>query len=120
MLPGFLVPETDIRSNGASDPLALNTIQPVLITLGVLQVVEQESLLLSMEGSADGSQWLPAPVVTFPEKFYTGVSAVYINPAEENVHFLRAAWKVNRWGRGVKTPFFRVYVFVELVDRERS
>ena len=117
MLPTFLVPEIEIRGNGASEPVALDTREPLLITLGVLKVIEQESLLVSIEGSSDGAQWQPAPLVSFPEKFYPGVSAVYLDTAEENVRFVRAAWKVNRWGRGDKTPLFRIYVFVEAVGR---
>lgn len=86
---------------------------PLLVTLGILDVVEQESLLLSIEGSADSTTW--STVAAFPEKFYPGVSAIYFDPAIAGTKYLRAQWKVNRWGRGEKTPKFRLYLFVEPV-----
>jgi hypothetical protein len=112
-VPAFLVSERVIHANGTGEAAELNGVAPLLITLGVLEVVEQESLLLTIEGSTDGSNW--TPLVSFPEKFYTGVSAVYLDPGRSAVHSIRAAWKVNRWGRGDKTPSFRAYVFAELV-----
>ncbi len=114
-LPAFLLPETTVQQNGSAEPIALTGSRPLLVTLGITQVVEQQSLLLSIEGSDDGTAWQPDPVVTFPEKFYTGVSLVYIDPAIRNIHHIRASWKVNRWGRGDKTPSFRIYIFVENV-----
>jgi hypothetical protein len=85
---------------------------PLLITLGVLEVVEQETLHLSIHGSADGAEWGADPLVSFPERFYSGLSAVYVSPG---ARFVRAQWKVNRWGRGSKTPKFRLYVVLEAV-----
>lgn len=114
-LPTFLLPETTIQKNGTSAPIELQSDRPVLITLGVLETVEQESLLFSLEGSEDAAQWLPDPLVTFPEKFYPGVAAIYLDPALKNIRYLRASWKLNRWGRGDKTPSFRLYVFAEEV-----
>lgn len=105
-----------MHANGASEPLAIGEPVPLLITLGILDTVEQESLLLSIEGSADGATWRPQPLVTFPEKFYRGVSSVYIDPGPAGIRYVRASWKLNRWGRGFKVPTFRLYVFAEPVD----
>lgn len=114
-IPAFLIPESTIQKNATGESIELPDFRPVLVTLGILKVIEQESLIVSVEGSEDGSQWLPDPLVTFPEKFYPGVSAVYVDPAAKNVRFLRATWKVNRWGRGDKTPSFQIYLFAETV-----
>lgn len=111
----FLIPETTLHANGTGEPLDLGGAGPVLVTLGVLETVEQESLLLSIEGSPDGVDWRPEPLVSFPERFYPGVIAVYIDPAGQGIRHLRANWKLNRWGRGDKTPSFRLYLFVEAV-----
>jgi hypothetical protein len=108
----FLVPETTIHENGNGPPLELSA-GPLLVTLGVLQAVEQETLQLAVFGSKDGAEWNADPLVSFPEKFYPGVSAVYVDPSACGVRFVRAQWKVNRWGRGSKTPTFRFYVAVE-------
>ncbi len=117
-LPAFLVPETTIHENGSGSSLDLGESPgPILLTLGILEVVEQESLLLGIYASADGVEWGTEPLVGFPEKFYPGISAVYLDPATHAVRFIRAQWKVNRWGRGSKTPAYRLYLFAEAVDR---
>ncbi len=116
-LPAFLVPETIVHENGASPSLDLGESPvPVLLTLGILEVVEQESLLLGIYGSTDGIDWGSEQLVGFPEKFYPGLSAVYLDAAARGTRFIRAQWKVNRWGRGSKTPAYRLYLFAEPVN----
>jgi hypothetical protein len=88
----------------------------ILVTLGILEVIEQQSLLISIHGSPDGTDWTASPLVEFPQKFYTGVSAVLIDTTTASIRFLRAEWKADRWGRGSKTPSFRFYLFAELID----
>jgi hypothetical protein len=117
MLPAFLVPEGVIHANGESAPVELNGVSgpdAILVTLGITHVVEQEALTVSIFGSTDGAAWGAAPLAIFPQKFYTGVSTLVIDLTEHpQVSFLRAQWKVVRWGRGDKTPSFTMYVFVE-------
>jgi hypothetical protein len=108
----FLVPDTTVHENGTGAPVRVEA-APVLITLGILNVVEQESLILSIYGSQNGTEWNPEPLVSFPEKYYPGVSAVYVDPAVHQAQFIRAQWKVNRWGRGSKTASFHLYMAVE-------
>ncbi|MBV9266802.1 MAG: hypothetical protein JO061_11600 [Acidobacteriaceae bacterium] len=112
--PAFLIPETTIHENGSSPVLAVGS-GPVLITVGVLAVVEQETLQLAIHGSSDGKEWSADPLVSFPEKFYPGVSAVYLDPGARGARFIRAQWRVNRWGRASKAPSFRIYVVAEPV-----
>lgn len=81
----------------------------VQITLGVLEVIEQQSLLVSIEAADDASHW--RHVVDFPQQFYPGVSAVLVRPAASL--YLRARWTVSRWGRGDHTPRFRLYATAE-------
>lgn len=115
MLPAFLIPETVIHESGTGGAIDLgNDATPVLVTLGITQTVEQESLSVSLHTSADGTEWSTTPVAAFPQKFYEGVSSVLVNPqGQEPFRYLRAQWKANRWGRGSKTPMFRMYVFAE-------
>jgi hypothetical protein len=115
----FLVPETTVHANGESSPLVVTAVSDnpaasVLITLGITKVVEQEALTFSIHGSPDGTTWGAAPLAALPQKFYTGVSSVVLDLAKHpEARYIRAQWKVARWGRGDKTPSFTFYVFAE-------
>jgi hypothetical protein len=78
-----------------------------LVTLEITQIIEQESLDVSVYGSADGAAWGAKPVAAFPQKFYRGESPLLLDlTADPDVKFVRAHWDVARWGRGVETPMF--------------
>ncbi len=78
-----------------------------LLTLEITQIIEQESLDVSVYGSADGATWGVKPVAAFPQKFYRGESPLLlVLTAHPDVKFVRAHWDVARWGRGVETPMF--------------
>ena len=78
-----------------------------LLTLEITKIIEQESLEVSVYGSADGAAWGAKPLVTFPQKFYCGQSPLLLDlTAHPDVKFVRAHWEVARWGRGVETPMF--------------
>jgi hypothetical protein len=78
-----------------------------LLTLEITKIIEQESLEVSVYGSADGAAWGAKPVVTFPQKFYCGQSPLLLDlTAHADVKVVRAHWEVARWGRGVETPMF--------------
>lgn len=116
MLPAFLVPELEIRENGNGPALELGSSAGGLltVTLGIHRIIEQESLDLAVHGSGDGALWEAKPLLAFPQKFYCGVySRVLDLRNHPEVKFLRAQWKVNRWGRGEQKPLFGIYVFAE-------
>jgi hypothetical protein len=115
MLPAFLVPETIVRESGKSSELELPaTGQPVLLTLGINRIIEQESLDVFIYGSKDGSEWGTKPLLRFPQKFYCGTYSMLLDLTQHpDVRFLRAEYKTNRWGRGEPQPLFGFYVFVE-------
>jgi hypothetical protein len=78
-----------------------------LLNLNITNIVEQESLDLSIYGSADGATWGPKPLTTFPQKFYRGQHPLLLDlTVQPNIKFLRAHWEVGRWGRGSETPMF--------------
>ena len=71
------------------------------------KIVEQESLDVSILGSADGQEWGAKPLTAFPQKFYHGVHQIILGlGAHPDVRFLRAKWHVNRWGVGDLKPSF--------------
>ncbi len=78
-----------------------------LVTLDITEIIEQESLDVSIYGSADGATWGAKPAAAFPQKFYRGESPLLLDlTAHPEVKFVRAHWEVARWGRGVETPMF--------------
>jgi hypothetical protein len=78
-----------------------------LLTLEISKIIEQESLEVSIHGSADGAAWVAKPLVAFPQKFYCGQSPLLLDlTTHPEVKFVRAHWEVARWGRGVETPMF--------------
>jgi hypothetical protein len=116
MDPVFLVPETTTHTGGegAATPLGDALPASIMVTLGITHVIEQELLMVSVQGSPDGSNWTTPALASFPQKFYAGVSSVFVDLSKHpDIRFLRAVWKAQRWGRGDKTPTFTFYVFAE-------
>jgi hypothetical protein len=116
MLPNFIFPETTIHEDGTGPAIELGDAPAslLLLTLGILEIVEQESLDLSVWASANGEEWGEKPVRTFPQKFYRGTYQILLDlSARPDAKYLRVQWKVHRWGVGLTQPLFRFYVFAE-------
>lgn len=116
MLPKFIVDETVVREDGAGPAIELGPSRgkEILLTLGITRIIEQESLDVSIWGSADGSEWGAKPLIAFPQKFYCGTYTLLLNLSQHpDVCYLRGQWKVNRWGRGELRPLFGFYVFAQ-------
>jgi hypothetical protein len=120
MLPQFLLPETIVREAGQSPDIDLGELQSgaLVLTLGLTRIIEQQSIDISIWGSADGADFGAKPLVAFPQKFYCGTYQILLDLADRPAKFLRAKWHVNRWGKGDPKPLFGVYVFVQVVDHE--
>ncbi len=116
MLPNFLLPETVAREDGSGTPLPLGDTagKPLLLTLGITSIIEQESLDIAVHGSADGETWSDKPLIAFPQKFYCGTYVLLLDlSANPEVKYLRVQWKMNRWGRGEQKPMFGFYIFAQ-------
>ena len=120
MLPQFLLPETTVREAGQSPDIDLGDLQSgtLVLTMGLTRIIEQESIDVSIWGSADGTDWGIKPLVAFPQKFYCGTYQILMDLTGRPVKFLRAKWQVNRWGKGDPKPLFGVYLFAQALDRE--
>ena len=119
MLPQFLLPETTVREAGTGPELDLGDQQgeTLILTLGITRIIEQESIDISIWGSADGTDWGAKPLVSFPQKFYCGTYQILLDLSEHpGVKYLRAKWQVNRWGKGDPKPLFGVYLFVQAMQ----
>jgi hypothetical protein len=123
MLPQFLLPETTVREAGTGPdiPLGEPRADTLILTLGITRIIEQESIDISIWGSADGADWGAKPLVAFPQKFYTGTYQVILDlSSRPEVRFLRAKWQVNRWGKGDLKPLFTVYLFVQAMQQQMA
>jgi hypothetical protein len=123
MLPTFLLEEQVVRQDSAGPVIDLGDNAPsfLYLTLGITRIIEQESLDLSIWASPDGTNWGDKPVVAFPQKFYCGVYTLLLDlTAHSEARYLRAQWKVSRWGRGEPTPLFEMYVFAQTADMSVS
>lgn len=123
MLPEFLLTENVVREDGVGPGIEWPSGHSgvLLVTLGITRIVEQESLLVSLWGSADGKDWGDAPIVVFPQKFYCGTYSQAIDLTDyPDVRFLRAHWNVNRWGRGDSAPLFGFYLRAREINVEAT
>ena len=110
MIDTVLVAEKTVvsaKGDGATVDVSTATSRVFLLTLDIARIVEQESLDVSVSGSADGAAWDAKPVAAFPQKFYCGESPLLLDlTAHPDVKFVRAHWEVARWGRGAETTMF--------------
>ena len=95
------------KGDGAAVDVSGAASRVFLVTLAITKIIEQESLDLSIYGSADGATWGAKSIAAFPQKFYCGESPLLLDlTAHADVKFVRAHWEVARWGRGTETPMF--------------
>jgi len=110
MIDTILVDDKTVVSSKGDGP-AVNvggaTSRVFLLTLDITKIIEQESLDVSIFGSADGAAWDAKALASYPQKFYCEQSPLLLDlTAHPDVKFVRAHWEVARWGRGVETPMF--------------
>jgi hypothetical protein len=116
MLPNFLFPETEVQKDGEGPAVPVEDAagKMLQLTLGITEVIEQESLEVTIHGSSDGADWSAKPVAAFPPKFYTGIYTILLDLAQTpETRFLRVRYKAARWGHWTSGPSFRFYVFAE-------
>jgi hypothetical protein len=110
MLPGFLIEETTVRESGegAVFDASEHSNQNLLLTFSITHALEQESIGVEIHGSKDGATWSSKPVVSFTPKYYCGTYQAVVSTSD--VRFLKPVWRVSRWSKADKRPFFRFYV----------
>ena len=122
MIEAFLVPEnTRVTAKGDGPTLDLGaaSTRVFLLNLGITDIIEQEALDVTVQGSADGATFDPKPIAAFPQKFYRGETPLLVDlSAKPEVKAIRAHWEVNRWGRGTETPMFEFCVTIREVPQE--
>jgi hypothetical protein len=122
MIDSFLVPEkTVVNAKGDGPVLDVSSAsnRVFLLTLNITNIVEQESIDVSIYGSADGTTWTPKPIAAFPQKFYRGDHPLLLDlTSHADVKFVRAHWELYRWGRGSETPMFEFHIRIKEVPSE--
>lgn len=122
MVDAFLVPSKTVvaaKGDGAAVDISSAQTRVFLLTLDITNVIEQESLDVSMFASNDGTTWGAKALGAFPQKFYRGQHPLLLDLTQQpEIKFLRAHWEVNRWGRGPETPKFTVGATLKEVPAE--
>ena len=109
---------TTSEGSGQGTPLELGALagKALLLILQIDEVLEQESLHVSVWGSADGQNWGTQALFWFPQKFYSGATPAALDLGQRpDIKFLQARWEANRWGRGIPRPHFKFDVEVQEV-----
>ena len=122
MFEAFLIPEkTVVREKGDGPAVDVSSAagKILLLTLNITDVIEQQSLDVSVWGSPDGADWGQKPLLSFPQKFYRGQHPLLLDLSKHpGVKFLRAHWEVNRWGHHAVGPRFELQLGVKEVPQE--
>jgi len=122
MIDTFLVADkTVVNAKGDGPAVDVSAVanRVFLLSLNITNIVEQESLDVSIYGSADGAVWGAKPLTNFPQKFYRAQHPLLLDlTGHPEVKFLRAHWEVSRWGRGSETPMFEFNVTIKEVPSD--
>ena len=112
----LIPPETQVETHGEGPAYELGALEgkPALIVLRVTEIIEQESLHVSIWGSPDGKNWGEQAIFWYPQKFYQEVAPAALDLGQlSGIKFLQARWEVNRWGRGDPRPLFKFGVEIQ-------
>jgi hypothetical protein len=109
-------PKTVVNAKGDGAPVDVGPAghRVFLLTLDISNIIEQESIDVSVYSSPDGAAWSPKSIASFPQKFYCGQQPLLLDlTGHPDVKFVRAHWEVSRWGRGTETPMFEFGVTIK-------
>ena len=114
-----LIPyDTRVEENGGGEKVDIraSSTRTFFCVMVVTDQIEQESIDVSIWGSADGENWGAHPILKLPQRFYKGETrAVLELVLAPEVNFIRARWELNRWGRVAPLPLFRVGLHLQEV-----
>ena len=109
---------TRVEENDAGEKIdvSASSTRTFFCVMIISDQIEQESIDVSIWGSADGENWGAHPILKLPQCFYRGETrAVLELVLVPEVKFIRARWDLNRWGRVAPLPMFRVGLHLEEV-----
>jgi len=95
------------NGDGAAFDISGSRTRTYICTLEIVEQIEQESLDVSVWGSADGEAWGTHPIIKLPQAFYRGEEQMVLDlTLRPEVKFIRARWELARWGRVAPIPMF--------------
>lgn len=97
----------EANGDGARVDVSASATRTFLCTMFISDQIEQESLDVSIFGSADGENFPAKPLLKLPQRFYRGETRAVLELAlRPEVKFIRAHWDLNRWGRVAPDKMF--------------
>jgi hypothetical protein len=102
---------TRVRANGEGEPhdISASPTRTFLCSMAITDQIEQESIDISIWGSADGQNWGTKPLLMMPQRFYRGETRQVLDlTLKPEIRLIRAKWDVFRWGRVAPHPMFVV------------
>ena len=100
---------TRLVANGEGEPRDIGASQTrtFLCSMLITGQLEQESVDISIWGSANGQDWGKFPLLKMPQRFYRGETRQILDLSmQPDVRFIRAKWELTRWGRVAPHPLF--------------
>ena len=107
----LIPPSTLVEENGHGEPVDVSgsATKTFFCIMLITDQIEQESIDVSIWGSADGENWGTHPILKLPQRFYRGETRAVLELVfRPDVKFIRARCDLNRWGRVAPLPMFRV------------
>ncbi len=114
-----LIPfDTLVEENGEGEKVDIgaSSTRTFFCLMVITDQIEQESIDVSIWGSAGGENWGAHPILKLPQRFYRGETrAVLELVLVPEIKFIRARWELNRWGRVAPLPMFRLGLHLQEV-----
>lgn len=95
------------NGDGEAHEISASKTRTFLCTMDITDQIEQESVDLSIWGSAKGQDWGKIQLLKIPQRFYRGETRQILDLSmKPEIRFLRARWELARWGRVAPHPMF--------------
>lgn len=95
------------NGDGEARDISASKTRTFLCVMDITDQIEQESVDLSIWGSADGQDWGKMPRLKMPQRFYRGETRQILDLSmKPEIRFVRARWELARWGRVAPHPMF--------------
>jgi hypothetical protein len=102
---------TRLTANGEGQPheIGASVTRTFICAMFITEQIEQESVDISVWGSADGQDFGKLPLLKMPQRFYRGETRQILDlTMKPEIKFLCAKWDLARWGRVAPLPMFVV------------